>query len=154
MTGESLSLAAFAGLACLVGAAPASAASPPVFTGPTPLTAGANPQWVTVADVNGDARPDLITTSFAFGEGAGNTVLINTTTPGAPTPTFTGPTRAAGERAGWVTIRACRRAEPLHLVRSTAVARPPKHQVDVKLKIGLPGRPRGPRPRPRAVPFR
>jgi hypothetical protein len=50
-----------------------------------PFTTGSNPASVVVADINGDGLPDLIVAN------SGNnsvSVLINTTAPGATTPTF------------------------------------------------------------------
>ena len=50
------------------------------------FTAGLNPFFVVVADVNGDGRPDVIATNYSS-----NTVsvMLNTTAPGAATPSFT-----------------------------------------------------------------
>jgi hypothetical protein len=49
------------------------------------FSTGSKPTFVTVADVNGDGKPDLI-----VGFGGANTisVLLNTTAPGAPSPSF------------------------------------------------------------------
>jgi hypothetical protein len=70
----------------------AAGAGTPTFSGPTPFNTGTLPRSVVAADVNGDAKPDLITANnYATGAG-GNTVLINTTPTGAATPAFTGPT--------------------------------------------------------------
>src|SRR5208282_4376149 len=57
----------------------------PSFATQQTFNTGANPSSVAVADVNGDGLPDLIVTNFSS-----NTVsvLLNTTAPGATTPTF------------------------------------------------------------------
>jgi hypothetical protein len=47
--------------------------------------AGSNPYAVFAADVNGDGKPDLIVADYAAGT---VTVLLNTTAPGALTPSF------------------------------------------------------------------
>jgi hypothetical protein len=63
-------------------ASSASLAAPVGFA-----VAGADPSSVTTADVNGDGRPDLIATN----SGAGTvSVLLDTTAPGATTPSFAG----------------------------------------------------------------
>ncbi len=46
---------------------------------------GSHPNSVTAADVNGDGKPDLI---VANGSGSTVSVLLNTTAPGATTPSF------------------------------------------------------------------
>ncbi len=62
----------------------------PAFSSATDFTTGALPHGITVADYNGDGKPDFCT--------ANNTptntlsVFFNTTTPGASTPTFTSKT--------------------------------------------------------------
>jgi hypothetical protein len=78
-------------LLTLATAAPAAAA-PPTFTGPTPFPAGSFPNSVAAADLNGDGRPDLVTANANTNGANGNTVLLNTTTTGAATPAFSGPT--------------------------------------------------------------
>ena len=44
------------------------------------------------ADLNGDGKPDLVSTNLNSTGAAGNTVLINVTEPGAEMPAFAGPT--------------------------------------------------------------
>ena len=50
--------------------------------------AGSNSKSLTVADVNGDGKPDLIVANTGFGTGDTISVLLNTTAPGATTPSF------------------------------------------------------------------
>ncbi len=69
----------------LLGGGGAGRGFTPSFATQQSFGTGANPNSVTVADVNGDGLPDLIVTNFS-----NNTVsvLLNTTAPGATTPTF------------------------------------------------------------------
>ena len=70
----------------------------PSFSGPAALAAGTNPNSVVAADVNADGKPDLITANYETYGAGGNTILINTTTANAATPSFSGPTPfAAGD---------------------------------------------------------
>jgi hypothetical protein len=63
----------------------APGATTPSFATQQTFAAGANPQSVAVRDLNGDVRPDLVVANRGS-----NTVsvLLNTTAPGATTPTF------------------------------------------------------------------
>src|SRR5277367_1629671 len=63
----------------------APGASTPSFATQQPFATGSEPDSVTVADINGDGKPDLIVANQG-----GNTVsvLLNTTAPGATTPSF------------------------------------------------------------------
>ena len=83
-----------AALLALAAAAPATAL-PPTFSGPEPFSAGPSPISVVAADLNADGRPDLATANHDTNGTGGNSVLLNTTTPGAATPAFTGPTSFA-----------------------------------------------------------
>ncbi len=69
----------------LLGGGGAGMGFTPSFAIQQTFAAGTNPQSLTVADVNGDGKPDLILANFGD-----NTisVLLNTTAPGATTPTF------------------------------------------------------------------
>ena len=58
------------------------------FTGPTPFGSGSSPWSVAAADLNRDGRPDLVTANAGSDGNAGVSVLLNTTAPGAPTPSF------------------------------------------------------------------
>ena len=68
----------------------APGASTPSFASQQPFATDTAPVSVTAADVNGDGRPDLIVANTSA-----NTVsvLLNTTDPGAITPSFA-PSRA------------------------------------------------------------
>ncbi len=58
----------------------------PQFTSKTDFTTGSSPKSATICDMNGDGKPDLAVSNINS-----NTisVFLNTTTPGAATPTFT-----------------------------------------------------------------
>ena len=63
------------------GLMPSSTAAVPTFTGPTNFTVGSNPADVVLADVNGDAKFDVVTANSGAADGtSGVTVLPNTTT--------------------------------------------------------------------------
>ncbi len=63
----------------------APGAATPSFAAQKTFATGSNPRSVTVADLNGDGKPDLIVANVGS-----NTVsvLLNTTAPGAATPSF------------------------------------------------------------------
>ena len=67
----------------------APGATTPTYSGPTNFGAGTSPSSVVAVDVNGDGRPDL---AVANRDSVNVSVLLNTTAPGATTPTYTGPT--------------------------------------------------------------
>jgi FG-GAP-like repeat/FG-GAP repeat len=58
------------------------------FDGPTSFGVGNRPWSVIAADLNGDGRPDLATASSSSDGADGVSVLLNTTAPGAPAPSF------------------------------------------------------------------
>ena len=60
-------------------------AATPSFTAQQTFATGVNPQSVSAVDVNGDGKPDLIVANL---EGHEVSVLLNTTVPGAATPSF------------------------------------------------------------------
>ncbi|CAF4960860.1 unnamed protein product, partial [Rotaria sp. Silwood1] len=64
-------------------------ASSPSFSPKTDFTTGTTPQSVVIGDFNGDGKPDLVT---ANNGALSVSVLLNTTTPGASTPTFSAKT--------------------------------------------------------------
>src|SRR5262249_17379342 len=68
---------------------PASATNPPAFPQAATPTVGSGPFSVAVGDINGDGKPDL-----AIANAVDHTisVLLNTTPPGATTPSFSAPT--------------------------------------------------------------
>ncbi len=69
----------------LLGGGGAARSFTPRFAAQQTFATGSVPDSVTAADVNGDGKPDLIVAN-----GVGNTVsvLLNTTAPGAVTPSF------------------------------------------------------------------
>ncbi len=74
----------------------APGATTPSFATQQTFATGSAPRSVTATDVNGDGKPDLIVANFGD-----NTVsvLLNTTAPGATTPSFaTQQTFATGAR--------------------------------------------------------
>jgi FG-GAP-like repeat/FG-GAP repeat len=86
-------------------AAPASASAGISFSGPTSFTTGALPVSVATADVNGDGRPDLLVANSGSSGPAGLSVLLNTTAPGAATPSFSAPTNfTTGNSPFWVAV--------------------------------------------------
>ena len=62
-----------------------AAADSPTFAAKVDFTTGASPQSLAVGDINGDGKPDLVTANF---QDRTVSVLLNTTAPGAITPTF------------------------------------------------------------------
>jgi len=61
-------------------------ASTPTFSSKTDFTVGQTPALVSIGDVNGDGKPDIVTAN----QNANTvSVLLNTTSNGASTPTFT-----------------------------------------------------------------
>jgi hypothetical protein len=62
-----------------------SAADSPTFAAKVDFTTGTAPQSLAVGDINSDGKPDLVTASF---QNHTVSVLLNTTAPGATTPTF------------------------------------------------------------------
>ena len=64
-------------------------ASTPTFSPRTDFPAGLRPNSVTIGDLNGDGKPDLATANITAGTVS---VYLNTTTPGASTPTFSAKT--------------------------------------------------------------
>jgi hypothetical protein len=71
----------------LLNTTPANASSPTYATQAV-FYVGGYPESVKIADVNGDGLPDIITANSGDGT---ITVLLNTTAPGATTPSFAAP---------------------------------------------------------------
>ncbi len=63
----------------------APGATTPSFAAQQPFATGSGPRSVTTADINGDGKPDLIVANY---DDNTVSVLLNTTTPGATTPSF------------------------------------------------------------------
>ena len=63
----------------------APGATTPSFAAQQTFATGSGPDSVTAADVNGDGRPDLLVANASSGTVS---VLLNTTAPGATTPSF------------------------------------------------------------------
>jgi hypothetical protein len=61
-------------------------ATTPTFAAAQTFATDSNPVWVSVADLNGDGRPDLIVANRGSDDVS---VLLNTTAPGASTASFT-----------------------------------------------------------------
>jgi hypothetical protein len=70
------------GISVLLNSTP-SGATTPSFTGPTGFAAGSTPTAVALGDLNGDGMPDVAVANIA-----GVSVLLNTITSGASTPSF------------------------------------------------------------------
>ncbi|HWX30569.1 MAG TPA: Calx-beta domain-containing protein, partial [Steroidobacteraceae bacterium] len=71
----------------LLGGGGAGMGFTPSFTAQQTFAVGTMPRFVTVADINGDGKPDLIVPN---GGDATVSVLLNITAPGANTPSFAG----------------------------------------------------------------
>jgi len=79
-----------------------SGSSTPSFSAKTDFTTGATPYYVAIADLNGDGKLDIVT---ANPNSNNISVLLNTTSNGASTPSFTGKTDfATGSSCRWVAI--------------------------------------------------
>ncbi len=80
----------------------APGAASPTFAAQQTFATGANPSTVAIGDLNGDGRPDL---AVANASSFTVSVLLNTTAPGATTPTFAAhQTFATGNSPGSVAI--------------------------------------------------
>ncbi|MFC5490815.1 beta strand repeat-containing protein [Dokdonella soli] len=66
----------------------APGAATPSFAAQQTFATGTSPRSVTVADVNGDGKPDLIVANYNFNFVSTVSVLLNTTAPAAATPSF------------------------------------------------------------------
>jgi len=72
------------------------------FSGKTEFATGNSPSYLTSADFNGDGKPDLACTNAQAGASS-ISVFLNTTTPGASTPTFSAKTDfATGSSAAMI----------------------------------------------------
>jgi hypothetical protein len=66
----------------------APGATTPSFSSPQTFAVGSQPVSVTLQDINGDGRPDLIVANSYGGTGGTVSVLLNTTAPGATLASF------------------------------------------------------------------
>ena len=74
----------------------------PTFAPAQVFPTGAKPTYVTVADVNGDGKPDLVVTNYLDNSVS---VLLNLTPPGAAVPTFAAQqTIAVGTKPRFLTV--------------------------------------------------
>ena len=70
----------------------APGATTPTFAAQAPFAVGSGPSWVAIGDLNGDGKPDLAVAN----DGPGTvSVLLNTTTPGSTTTSFSAATDLA-----------------------------------------------------------
>jgi hypothetical protein len=75
-------------------------ASTPTFSAKTDFAAGTAPNSISVTDINGDSKPDIL---FANQTSSTVSVIINTMSPGASTPTFSAKTDlSAGSTPLWI----------------------------------------------------
>ena len=70
----------------------------PTFSARTDFTAGASTKQVAIGDLNGDGKPDLAVVSTTL---VAVSVLLNTTAPGASSPTFSAKTDFTSGTAPW-----------------------------------------------------
>jgi len=111
----------------------APGATIPSFAAQQPFTTGTFPGAVTAADVNGDGKPDLI---VANSNDATVSVLLNTTAPGAATPSFAAQqTFATGAAPGAVTAADVNGDGKPDLIVANVVG----NTVSVLLNITTPG---------------
>jgi FG-GAP-like repeat/Calx-beta domain/MBG domain (YGX type) len=71
------------------------------FAATTNFTVGSSPESVAIGDLNGDGKPDL---AIANGGSSTVSILLNTTNPGAATPTFAIETNFSATGAAFVAI--------------------------------------------------
>jgi trimeric autotransporter adhesin len=63
-------------------------ATTPSFATQVTFAVGNDPESVAVSDLNGDGKPDLVVANYNYHGSGSISVLLNTTTPGAATPSF------------------------------------------------------------------
>ncbi len=87
-------------LSVFLNTTPAGNAAP-TFSAKTDFTTGSGPTSVTIGDFNGDGKPDMAVTNSSANSVS---VFLNTTTPGASTPTFSAKTDFTTVSQPWIVL--------------------------------------------------
>ena len=79
------------------------------------------------SDINGDAKPDIITANSGTNGAGGNTVHINITPNGAAAPTFSGPTAFSAGNTPYSVTASDVNADGGRLIGATRARRGGRH---------------------------